>query len=193
MDNHFDKEIDNMANSNARKPGLQSRPGDFTGRQKEVLAKEHEDAVNERREELGLITAGRQAVKDEGVIDLMSGEPTLEGTDELIDAAARQPAVIEREPEPQAVRLDGGGQSNIVVEELPEERPQAAVQKGEALTPELLNEPTLIRSLYDIEDVTIGYGNTFTFREGYRYKVPRWVAGHLEEKGLALVLSLNPA
>lgn len=182
-----------MAQGNARKPGLQSRPGDFTGRQKEVLQREHEEAVDARRDELGLINAGKAAIKDEGVINLMSGDPLLEGTDELIDAAAREPGVIERPAAPEAVRLDGGGQSSMVIEELPEERPQAVVQKGEVVTPELLNEPTLIRSLYDIEDVTIGYGNTFTFREGYRYKVPRWVAGHLEEKGLALVLSLNPA
>lgn len=182
------------SSSNARKPGPQSRPGDFTGRQKEVLQKEHEEAVNARREELGLISAGRQQVRDEGVIDLMEGEPKLEGTDELIDAAAREPEVVpSQEPVgPQGTKLHGGGQSTIDVYELPEERPQAAVAQGEALTAELMNEPTLIRSLYDIEDVTIGYGNNFTFREGYRYRVPRWVAAHLEEKGLALVLSLNP-
>lgn len=180
--------------ANQRRPGPQSARGDFTGRQKEVLQKEHEDAVNERREELGLISAGKQQVKDEGVIDLTSGQPVLEGTDQLIDAAARQPGVVEPEPETPAegTRI-GSSTATIDVRELPEEKPKAAQQAGEVLTKEMSNTPTLIRSLYDIEDVTIGYGNTFTFREGYRYRVPRWVAAHLEEKGLALVLSLEPA
>lgn len=182
-----------MANSNARKPGPQRPPGDFTGRQKEVLEKEHEEAVEARRDELGLVSAAKAQVKDEGVIDMMDGEPKLEGTDELIDTAAREPEVIEKvETPPEGTKLDGGGMANIDVYELPEERPQAVAGKGEVVTPELMNEPTLIRALYDIEDVTIGYGNNFTFREGYRYRVPRWVAAHLEEKGLALVLSLNP-
>lgn len=186
-----------MANSNARKPGPQSRPGDFTGRQKEVLQKEHEEAVEARREELGLITAGKQQVKDEGVINLMEGQPVLEGMEGVegveLDAAAREPQVVERPVVPaEGTKLDGGGQASIDVYELPEERPQAAAPVGEALTKDMANTPTLIRALYDIEDVTIGYGNNFTFREGYRYRVPRWVAAHLEEKGLALVLSLNP-
>jgi hypothetical protein len=173
------------------RPGPQSARGDFTGRQKEVLQKEHEAAVDERRNELGLISAGQQQVKDEGVIDLMSGEPVLEGTDQLVDAAARQPSVVDREQEnPEGERI-GSSTAKYEVLEMPAEKPQAAVQKGEVLTKDMLMTPTLIRSLYDLEDVTIGYGNTFTFREGYRYKVPRWVAGHLEEKGLALVLSLS--
>lgn len=177
-----------------RRPGPQSGRGDFTGRQKEALQKEHEEAVDARRDELGLITAGKRAVREEGIIDLTSGQPVLEGTDELIDAAAREPGVIPRpeEPSPDGKRL-GTSTTSIEVLELPAEKPQAAVQAGEVLTPDMLEKPALIRSLYDVEDVTIGYGNTFTFREGFRYKVPRWVASHLEEKGLALVLSLSPA
>lgn len=176
-----------------RRPGPQSGRGDFTGRQKEALQQEHEEAVDARRDELGLITAGKKAVRDEGIIDLTSGQPVLEGTDELIDAAAREPGVLPPTDElpPGGKRL-GTGTTNIEVVELPAEKPQAAVQPGEMLTADMLEKPALIRSLYDVEDVTIGYGNTFTFREGYRYKVPRWVASHLEEKGLCLVLSLSP-
>lgn len=175
-----------------RRPGPQSARGDFTGRTKEVLAKEHEEAVEQRREELGIVTASTKQIKDEGVIDLTSGKPVLEGTDQVIDAAAREPGVVEPEKQvaPEGERI-GSGTSKLDVRELPAEKPRAAVQKGEVLTADMANTPTLIRSLYDIEDVTIGYGNTFTFREGYRYRVPRWVAGHLEEKGLALVLSLE--
>jgi len=174
----------------ARNP---SQRGDFTGNQKEVLQRQHEDAVNERRDELGLVTAGQQAIKDEGVIDLTSGQPVLEGTDKLIDTAARQPGVVEQEEVPEEGTRIGSGTSTYDVMEMPDEKPKALAQAGEVLTPDLLNSPTLVRALYDLEDITIGYGNTFTFREGYRYRVPRWVAQHLEEKNLALVLSLSPA
>lgn len=41
----------------------------------------------------------------------------------------------------------------------------------------------VIRVNTDLEDVTIGAGNNYTFLEGQRYKVPLHVAQHLEEKG----------
>lgn len=189
-----------MANSNSRTRKPQSMRGDFTGQKKEALARENAEALESRREELGIVTAQQTAIRDEGVIDLMSGQPTLEhpdlqpGEEVRIDAAAREPGVAPDEEAEQARKLhSSSGRGTYDVEELPEERPQAAVVKGEAVNAETLNEPTLIRALYDLEDITIGYGNTHTFREGYRYKVPRWVAAHLEEKNLALVLSLNPA
>lgn len=183
-----------------------STRGDFTGNKKEALQREHEEQVSARREEIGLANANKQAVKDDGVISLMSGQPELELDDpdltralaaqqageddtdldvEVAEAVGQQPTPVE-----QGTRL-GSGTTNIDVFELEPERPQAASPKGEVLDADRLNEPTLIRSLYDVEDVTIGYGNTFTFREGYRYRVPRWVAAHLEEKGLADVLSLS--
>ena len=40
-----------------------------------------------------------------------------------------------------------------------------------------------IRINSDLENVTIGAGRHFTFREGEKYKVPADVAEHLEEKG----------
>lgn len=40
-----------------------------------------------------------------------------------------------------------------------------------------------IRVNADLERVTIGAGNHYTFREGEKYKVPAFVADHLEEKG----------
>lgn len=42
----------------------------------------------------------------------------------------------------------------------------------------------VIRVAVDLEDVTIGAGNQYTFRRGKKYKVPKHVADHLEEKGL---------
>jgi len=36
----------------------------------------------------------------------------------------------------------------------------------------------------DLEDVTIGQGNNFTFYRNRIYTVPKWVYNHLDEKGL---------
>ena len=181
-------------NTNARRPGPQSRPGDFTGRKKEELAAEHEESVQERRDELGLLTAGRAAVRDNGIVDLTDPErgPVLDGTDEVVDMSAREPVGYERPVEPKGTRV--GSTGSVEVLELPEERPQAALAPGEGeLNPRVLDEPVVIKMLFDAEDVTIGYNNTYTLREGYRYKLPRWQAAHLEEKGMCLVLSLDPA
>lgn len=50
--------------------------------------------------------------------------------------------------------------------------------------PELREQPhRTIRVNADLENVTIGVGNHYTFREGEKYKVPVQVAQHLEEKG----------
>jgi hypothetical protein len=40
-----------------------------------------------------------------------------------------------------------------------------------------------VRINTDLEDVTIGAGNNFNFKEGGKYRVPLHVAQHLEEKG----------
>jgi hypothetical protein len=35
-----------------------------------------------------------------------------------------------------------------------------------------------------MEQVTIGHGNNYDFVEGQRYRAPRWVYKHLDEKGV---------
>lgn len=41
-----------------------------------------------------------------------------------------------------------------------------------------------IRVNQDIEQMTVGAGNTYDFVVGQKYRVPRHIADHLEEKGL---------
>jgi altronate dehydratase len=43
---------------------------------------------------------------------------------------------------------------------------------------------TIIRVAEDVEHMTYGHGNEYTFRAGGRYKVPRAVADRLQELGL---------
>lgn len=221
----------------AQKPAPRTRKnpsqrGDFTGNKKEALQKEHAEAVAERREELGMITAQQDRIEREGVVDMMGATPKLEmpansqgdGKDEMVagatktegtddgeqlltraqweemlgnvdarpefDLATHRVVTPEEPRDPQGTRL-GGSETSIDVFELEPERARAAQQPGEVLDRESSEEPTLIRSIYTLDDVTIGYGNTFTFKENVKYRVPRWVAAHLEEKGLCDVLSLS--
>jgi ferritin-like protein len=45
------------------------------------------------------------------------------------------------------------------------------------------NETVIIRTISDIEDMTYGVGNTYTFKAGVKYSVPRHLAEYLERLG----------
>lgn len=45
------------------------------------------------------------------------------------------------------------------------------------------NDTVVIRTGHDIEDMTFGVGNHYTFKAGVRYKVPRALAVYLESLG----------
>jgi len=45
------------------------------------------------------------------------------------------------------------------------------------------NDKVVIRTHHDIEDMTYGVGNSYTFKAGVRYSVPRALAQYLEELG----------
>lgn len=62
--------------------------------------------------------------------------------------------------------------------------PEAIVIGGDE--PEIVggeDRSVIIRINTDLDDVTIGAGNNYNFKEGERYRVPVHVATHLEEKG----------
>lgn len=61
-------------------------------------------------------------------------------------------------------------------------RGAVAVDDGGAVR-QVEDQTQVIRVNEDIEDVTIGAGNTYNFEAGRQYRVPKAVADHLEEKG----------
>ena len=48
---------------------------------------------------------------------------------------------------------------------------------------ELADDSIIVRLVADIDSMTWGYGNDFTFKAGVKYKVPRDLAQHLESLG----------
>ena len=47
----------------------------------------------------------------------------------------------------------------------------------------LANDKVIIRTITDIDDMTYGVGNTYTFKAGVKYSVPRDLANYLEGLG----------
>jgi hypothetical protein len=45
------------------------------------------------------------------------------------------------------------------------------------------NDKVIIRTISDIEDMTYGVGNQYTFKQGVKYSVPRDLAEYLERLG----------
>jgi hypothetical protein len=45
------------------------------------------------------------------------------------------------------------------------------------------NDYVIIRTITDIEEMTYGVGNTYTFKQGVKYRVPSGLANYLEQLG----------
>jgi len=45
----------------------------------------------------------------------------------------------------------------------------------------------IIRTTHDIEEMTFGVGNHYTFKQGVKYRVPRALAAHLAQLGYTWV------
>ena len=45
------------------------------------------------------------------------------------------------------------------------------------------NDKVIVRTITDIEEMTYGVGNTYTFKAGVKYSVPRDLANYLEQLG----------
>lgn len=166
------------AQSRARtRPGRQAKPGDVTGRKREELAREHSEELKAREGEISLITAERTRSENEDIIDLETREIIKDDGSVL---------KMDDEDEDEGPRLIGSSTATMEIEELPDPKEEQA-KNGKVVhahTVEYLNEKVVVRVNCDLEEVTLGYGNIFSFVEGRRYRVPRWVAMHLEEKGL---------
>ena len=57
------------------------------------------------------------------------------------------------------------------------------IDEVESVGVSLADESVVVRVAEDIEMMTIGVGNHYSFQTGKKYKVPKHVAAHLQEKG----------
>lgn len=57
------------------------------------------------------------------------------------------------------------------------------IDEVESVGVDLADDAQIIRVAEDLDFVTIGAGNHFSFKAGQKYKVAKHVAAHLQEKG----------
>lgn len=57
------------------------------------------------------------------------------------------------------------------------------IDEVESVGVSLADDSVIVRVAEDIEMMTVGAGNHYSFQTGKKYKVPKHVAAHLQEKG----------
>lgn len=57
------------------------------------------------------------------------------------------------------------------------------IDEVEELGVSVNNDTVIIRTITDIDDMTFGVGNSYSFKQGVRYKVPRDLADYLQGLG----------
>jgi hypothetical protein len=62
-------------------------------------------------------------------------------------------------------------------------KPATVIDEVESVGVTLADDTQVIRLAEDLEFVTIGVGNHYSFKAGQKYKVAKHVAQHLQEKG----------
>lgn len=74
-------------------------------------------------------------------------------------------------------------QDEVEVTDLTEPSKPTVIDEVEDLGVSLADNSVVVRVAEDIEMMTIGAGNNWSFRAGKKYRVPAHVANHLKEKG----------
>ena len=144
--------------TNSRTAG--PKAGDLTGRQRAAAAKQNAEEQAARREEMAMISAQKEIELRDEVVDLSNpDQPTTLKDDEVKDP-----------------RIQGtdGLEDEIVEAEVRD----AALEETEVDTKEKL---VVVRVNEDVE-MTFA-GAEYKMEQGPKYRLPRHIADHLDERG----------
>lgn len=189
-----------MANPRTRTPrqGTSARRGDFTGVERDRLTQEKADEVAEAQQRVGLMNTVQRTIEEEGVFDPQSqalvegpqglpddldGPIQVDDPNEVIDASTDPAATKRAQPSDPFKDL-----RDPVTQQAPHHTlPSRAVEVDEVqdqgygvLVVEPETEVIMVNT--DIEDMTYGAGNNYTFVQGRKYRVPKEVADWLDAK-----------
>jgi hypothetical protein len=188
--------------------------GDATGRQVKAQQAAAAPALREAATKTTLIRPPEPEISDE-IIDATGevvegvreiSEDELEAMlDADTDSEYGDDTISDEDVDPESLpdgKTDLLGLDEEDLRELDEPQPKAKpfstkrrteIVNGEVQPREVTETPQVVQKKYkmmrvveDIEDVTIGKDNHFTFRYGPRYRVTEHVYNHLDEKGLVL-------
>jgi hypothetical protein len=154
-------------------PTTKSRAGDMTGRVRDQQAQALKAELDARAEEIGLATANHQAEILNEVTDFTQPVPVVIPDNSPVDFTADDidpdAPVLDAVPTTKNVR--------VTQHELEDELEEVELEEVIAWK--------VIYMFEELENATIGAGNTRTYKVGQKYKVPAHVADHLIEKGYA--------
>lgn len=131
------------------------KPTDATGVARAKATKANEAEIKARQDEISTTHAKQAAQLTDEILDPRIDAPTAP-PEQVTDGR-----IVEPEPAPVVT-----SENEIVV---------AAVG--------LADDSVVIRTIADIERMTWGYGNEFSFVAGQKYRVPKDLAEHLESLG----------
>lgn len=197
----------NRATPSAANRGAQTRPGDATGMEQQRLQRENEAAIKEAATRTTLAAPPPVVQPTDDVVDYSAGgSPHTGNEDAGVRLITMEEATADGATATSAYDIPDGdidfeslpdGKTDILPEMVERtEEPQPAHQRQESQQPQPRVEQRaapkveqafkILRVNTDLEDVTIGKDNHFTFRFGVPYKVPTHVWEHLYEKGYVL-------
>jgi hypothetical protein len=167
--------------------------GDYTGVQRQMLAEQKAEELADRQQEIGLINQVDIVREEEGIWDPQTNQ-VMEMTGE---AAARiealeAPITVEEDPILDPLQQTPGydPMKDLQPTEIQQQPPvvRQNVLEVQDLGPEpvvtVQGEWRVIRVNTDIEEMTYGIGNTYTFLRGRRYRVPKDLYDWLETRGV---------
>jgi hypothetical protein len=182
-----------------------------TKMQRDRMQAEHRQELLEREGEIAMVSKVDAADAERGIYDPITGDLIESAlTDEEHEALARQhhlrpdeDGVIDPFANPNPIKppaVEGAVGPNGVPIYSAEEDPDLIHDTSQELVPDVVpvgaggrpskvavsvarNEPMEVIRLNATIEPTIGQGNTIKFEEGKRYRVPRYIAQHLHEKG----------
>lgn len=82
-----------------------------------------------------------------------------------------------------ATQVEAARLETEVVDMTTPARPTTIIDEVESVGVDLADDTEVIRVAEDIEHMTLGAGNHYSFKAGQKYKVAKKVARHLREKG----------
>ena len=167
--------------SRSTQHGDQSPPVDFTDREKARLEDENDEERAEAEKRMALASERNAEVAQHGIHDpktqeLLEGPELVDDEDdeESPEGALDAPRIAgPPPPEAQQRSLVAGTQQSdggMAVQLLEDEE-------------EIEQEFKIGRVNTDLESVTFGHGNTFNFERGKKYRMPRDLYDHLDERG----------
>lgn len=101
--------------------------------------------------------------------------------EEMIKANAE--ALADRANEMSMATMEAQSRLETEIIDLSSPAQPTVIDEVEVLGVDLADDMQVIRVAEDLDFVTIGAGNHFSFKAGQKYKVAKYVAQHLQEKG----------